>query len=100
MNANPIATISLMLTLAGLVGTFFNIQLSQWLRELIALEQKADLNKFQGTEPEKRAIVECKVEYRKLTNPSTYVVNVLIIAFVIFVLVDALFMMRLAQADP
>jgi hypothetical protein len=40
MNANPLATVGLMLTLAGLVGSFFNIQLSQWLRDLIALAQK------------------------------------------------------------
>jgi uncharacterized integral membrane protein len=100
MTASPISTISLMLTLAGLVGSFFNIQLSQWLRDLIALEQKAVLNKFQGTEPEKRAIVECSVEYKKLNSTSTYVLNALIIGFVIFVLIDALFMMDQATADP
>jgi len=100
MNANPISTISLMLTLAGLVGSFFNIQLSQWLRDLIALEQKAVLNKFQGTDPEKRAIVECTVEYKKPTSTSTYLLNVLIIGFVMFVLFDGLLMLRQATADP
>jgi hypothetical protein len=100
MSANPISTVSLMLTLAGLVGSFFNIQLSQWLRDLLALEQKILLNKYQGTEPEKRAIVECKIEYAKLANTSSYVLNALIIAFVIFVLIDGLFMACQAQDDP
>jgi hypothetical protein len=98
--ANPLSTVGLMLTLAGLVGSFFNIQLSQWLRDLLALEQKVTLNRAQGTEPQQRAIVECRVEYTKLTNLQNYVLNILIIAFVLFVLVDGLCMIRGAQADP
>ena len=43
MNANPLTTVGLMLTLASLVGSFFNIQLSQWLRDLLALAQKGKI---------------------------------------------------------
>jgi hypothetical protein len=58
MNANPLTTVGLMLTLAGLVGSFFNIQLSQWLRDLVALAQKVKLNKAQGNENQQKAIIE------------------------------------------
>jgi hypothetical protein len=100
MNANPLSTVGLMLTLAGLVGSFFNIQLSQWLRDLVALAQKVRLNKAQGNESQQKAIVECKVEIEKLVNPQTYVVNLLVLAFVVFVLVNGLLMIRSASADP
>lgn len=100
MNANPLSIVSLMLTLAGLVGTFFNIQLGQWLRDLVALHQKVELNRFQGTEPEQRAIVECKIELRRLANWQTYVGNVLVLGFVLFVLIDGLVMIAGAHAEP
>jgi hypothetical protein len=97
---NPLTTVGLMLTLAGLVGSFFNIQLTQWLRDLVALHQKALLNKAQGTEPQQRAIVECKIEFQKLTHGQTYAVNLLVLGFVIFVLVDGLLMIGSASTDP
>jgi len=100
MSANPISTVGLMLTLAGLVGSFFNIQLSQWLRDLMALEQKISLNRLEGNESQQRAIVECRIELKKLASPSTNVLNVLIVAFVVFVLADGLFMICQAQDDP
>ena len=43
---NPLSMVGLMLTLAGLVGTFFYIQLSGWLRDVQALHAKIDLNKL------------------------------------------------------
>lgn len=100
MTANPLSTVSLMLTLAGLVGSFFNIQLSQWLRDLLALEQKVKLNKAQGNDTQQKAIVECRIELNKLANAQTYIVNGLVIAFVIFVLANGILMINGAQADP
>jgi hypothetical protein len=100
MNANPLATVGLMLTLAGLVGSFFNIQLSQWLRDLVAVEQKVTLNKAQGTEAQQRAIVECRIEFRKLANGPSYIINGLVLAFVVFVLINGLVMIGAATADP
>jgi uncharacterized membrane protein len=100
MNANPLSTVGLMLTLAGLVGSFFNIQLSQWLRDLLALAQKAQLNKAGANEAQQRAIVECRIELERLFNTETYVVNGVVILFVIFVLCDGLAMIRAAQTDP
>lgn len=98
--ANPIATVGLMLTLAGLVGSFFNLQLSQWLRDLIALEQKAQVNQRQGTPEQAKAIVECRIEVEKLARSETYIINGLVLFFVVFVLVNGLAMARLAYTDP
>jgi|ERR1700680_2808120 len=100
MTTSPLSTIGLMLTLAGLVGSFFNIQLSQWLRDLIALEQKVELNKWHGTDTQQKAIVECRIEYEKLANVQTYVLHVLVLGFVIFVLVNGILMIRGAKNDP
>jgi hypothetical protein len=100
MNANPLTTVGLMLTLAGLVGSFFNIQLSQWLRDLVALAQKVKLNKAQGNENQQKAIVECKIEIEKLANIQSYVINGLVLAFVVFVLVNGLVMIQSASVDP
>ena len=62
MPTNPLSTVGLMLTLASLIGSFFYLQLSQWLRDVVALRQKTELNVLQGDEGQQRAIVECKVE--------------------------------------
>lgn len=100
MTANPIMAVGLMLTLAGLVGSFFNVQLSQWLRDFSALEQKATLNQNAGTEDKRRVLVECKVEFAKLNRWQTYVTSIAALGFVVFVLGDGLAMASLAAADP
>lgn len=100
MQASPLTTVGLVLTLASLTGTFFYIHLSQWLRDILALRQKAELNKRQGDEAQKRAIVECRIEYRRLNSWHTYVINLTVIAFVLFVIVTGLLMVRLAATDP
>ena len=100
MTASPLSTVGLMLTLASLLGSFFYIHLSQWLRDLLALRQKTELNRLQGNEVQKRAIVECRVEYRRLASWHTYAVNLVVIGFVHFVLADGLLMLSQASADP
>ena len=97
---NPLTTVSLMLTLAGLVGSFFNIQLTQWLRDLAALHQKTSMNRANNTETQQKAIVECVIEIKRLTNIETYIVNGLVILFVAFVLGDGLCMIQSAASDP
>lgn len=97
---NPLSLLSPLLTLAGLVGSFFYIQLSQWLRDLVALRQKIELNRFAGDEAQKRAIVECRIEYQRLATWHTYAVNLSVIAFVLFILVLGLLMIRSAADDP
>lgn len=92
--------VGLMLSLAGLVGSFFNIQLSQLLRDLMALEQKVELNRRHANESQQKAIIECRVEFRKLSNRDSYVINLAVLAFVIFVLCNGLMMAATASADP
>lgn len=98
--ANPLSVVGLMLTLASLLGSFFYLQLSQWLRDVLALRQKVELNEAQGEDPQRRAIVECRIEIRKLASWHSYTVNAIVIAFVLFVLCLALNMIQLAQQDP
>jgi hypothetical protein len=100
MNANPISTVGLMLTLAGLVGSFFNIQLSQWLRDLMALAQKTRMNRRHATTAQEKAIVECRIEFQRLGNPESFFINFLVLLFIVFVLGDGLSMVQAASADP
>jgi hypothetical protein len=100
MTVSPLSTVGLMLTLASLLGSFFYIHLSQWLRDILALRQKTELNRLQGDETQKRAIVECRVEYCRLASWHTYAVNLVVIGFVHFVLADGLLMLSLASTDP
>ena len=97
---NPLSIVGLLLTLASLLGTFFYLHLSQWLRDVLALRQKTELNILQGESSQQRAIVECRVELRRLASWHTYVVNLLVIAFVIFILVLGLDMIKSASSDP
>jgi hypothetical protein len=98
--ANPLTVVGLMLTLASLLGSFFYLQLSQWLRDLLALRQKVELNKLQGDDNQRKAIVECRVEFRRLSSWHSYAVNIVVTGFVVFVLGLGLAMIRLAEADP
>lgn len=79
MNTNPLGTVGLVLTLAGLVGSFFNIQLSQWLRDVVGLNEKITQN---------NAIVECEIEYARTHTPHVYIVNILVLLFVALLLVN------------
>jgi hypothetical protein len=89
-----------MLTLASIVGSFFYIHLGQWLRELLALRHNTELNRLFSDENQKKAIVDCRVEYTRLATWHTYVVNFAVIAFVVFVLADGLAMIQYAKTDP
>lgn len=95
---NSLTMVSLMLTLASLIGTFFYVQLSAWARDVLAVKQKAELNKQQGTPDRIKAIIECRIEHAKLFNLPTYLVNFFVIAFVVYVLVNALLLVGRAPA--
>jgi len=97
---NPLSVVGILLTLASLLGTFFYVHLSQWLRDLAALDRKYDLNQLKGTEPEKRAIVECKVELKRLDAWPNYFVNLIVFAFVVFIIIIALQLTDAARTDP
>jgi amino acid transporter len=98
--ANPLTIVGLLLTLASLLGSFFYLQLSQWLRDVMALRQKIELNSAQGDEPQKRAIVECRVELRRLSTWHSYIINLVVIGFVSFIMVLGIQMVNAAKTDP
>ena len=97
---NPLSMVGLMLTLASLVGSFFYIQLSGWLRDVEALRTKITLNKFGKTEDRDKAIRECRVEQARLAAWHTLVVNVAVIWFVWFVLQAGFQMIEMSRTDP
>ena len=100
ISGSPLSVVGLMLTLAGLLGSFFYIQLSDWLRSILALDQKIQLNRRQGEDNQKRAIVECRVEFRRLAGWHNYLVNFFVIFFVLYVMWLSFGMISLAAGDP
>lgn len=87
-------------TLASLVGSFFYIQLSQWLRDLLAVAAKIELYSH-GDNPDKdKALLEARIENRKLSSWHVLLTNAVIIAFVCYLVVIGLNLIDAAQADP
>ncbi len=97
---NPLSMVGLMLTLAGLVGSFFYIQLSTWLRDVQALSTKIELWTLGQTDDREKAIRECKIEQARLASWHTLVVNVAVIWFVWFILQVGFQMIDMAKTDP
>ena len=97
---NPLSMVGLMLTLASLVGSFFYIQLSGWLRDVQALQAKIALNKFGNTDDNKKAIRECRIEQAKLAAWHSLAVNTAVIWFVWFILQVGFQMIDMAKTDP
>jgi hypothetical protein len=65
---SEVSIIGIFLTLVGLLGSFFYIHLSSWFRDLIALQNKWELNKIGGTPEEIEAQRECRYALRGLYN--------------------------------
>lgn len=65
-DANPLMLVGLILTLASLIGSFFEIQLSQWLRVILAVSTTIEIHEHGGSIDEDKAIREAKIEHRKL----------------------------------
>ena len=97
---NPLSMVGLMLTLASLVGSFFYIQLSGWLRDVEGLRKKISLSEFGNNDDVKKAIRECRVEQARLTAWHTAFVNIAVIWFVWFVLQAGFQMIEMARTDP
>lgn len=99
-DTNPLTLVGLVLTLASVVGSFFYIQLSQWLRDLLAVAAKIELYSH-GDNPDKdKALLEARIENRKLSSWHLLVTNAVIIAFVCYLVVIGLKLIDAAQADP
>jgi hypothetical protein len=94
------ATIGFMLTLIGLIGTFFYVQLSNWLREILELNSKWELNKIGDTEPRKQGRLECKFQLRRLLNHIPALIAILISIFIIALIVIAKNLIAATQPQP
>jgi len=82
---DALQVIGFFLTLVSLLGSFFYIHLSDWLREVIALDTKWRINKTRDNRRPLR--FQCCYEVEKVADWTTLVTSVVVIAFVIFIFV-------------
>lgn len=74
--------VGLLLTLSGLLATFFSIQLSQWLMNLLATRAKWKAHVNNKTERSQDARRECHSELAGNYNPVVLIANITVGAFV------------------
>jgi hypothetical protein len=94
------SVVGLMFTLSSLLGSYFYLQLSQWARDALALEAKSDFNKVASTEDQKKAMREVRIELKRISAWPNYVVNALVILFVLGACGNALAMLCYVRDDP
>jgi hypothetical protein len=82
--AQTIATIGVFLTLTSLLGTFFYVQLSTWVRDIISLRAKYSLNRGINTEAGRTATREGQYALSGLLNPIPLITSLAISAFIGF----------------
>ena len=86
-STDALSVIGFFLTLVSLLGSFFYIHLSDWLREVIAMETKWDINK-DGQQVERIAARrECRYEIGHVAIPTTVLTSLVVTGFVIFIFV-------------
>jgi predicted PurR-regulated permease PerM len=85
MSEKMLNVLGLFLTLFGLLGSLFAIHLSNWFRELLALDQKFEQNKNRDNDEEKKAVRECRYKLRELYNHVTATVSAILTVFLMFV---------------
>lgn len=90
MPSQAITTIGTFLTLTSLLGTFFYVQLTNWLRDLLSLRSKFDFNKGGNQEDEKKAIREVRYTLASLYNTLPFLVAIAISCFIGFAAWNAL----------
>jgi hypothetical protein len=84
-STDALSVIGFFLTLVGLLGSFFYIHLSDWLREVIALETKWRINR--AGDDKKAVRRECRYEIEQVANWTTLLTSVMVTTFVILVFV-------------
>lgn len=86
-SAEALSVIGFFLTLVSLLGSFFYIHLSDWLRDVIALETKWDFYTA-GTGADKRAALrECRYDIGHLATRTTFLTSLAVSVFIIFIFV-------------
>jgi hypothetical protein len=82
-STDALQVIGFFLTLVRLLGSFFYIHLSDWLRDVMALETKWRFNKDAADGWE--AKLECRYEIEQVANWTTLITSLFVSAFVVFV---------------
>jgi|GEM_PF-1107304 len=96
-STDALSVIGFFLTLVSLLGSFFYIHLSDWLRDVIALETKWHFNEFGDEADQKAARRECRYEVEQAAGMTTLLTSLVVTAFVIFIFVLGVL---LWQAQP
>jgi len=82
-STDALQVIGFFLTLVSLLGSFFYIHLSDWLRDVIALDTKWQINK---TGVDQRPLrFECCYEVEKVADWTTLVTSVMVTIFIFFI---------------
>lgn len=92
--------IGFFLTLVGLLGTFFYVHLSNWLREILELKAKYDLNSKGDSEDRRKAVLECRFQLKRLRNHIPVLVALLISTFLGVVTYSAAQLIRSLDPRP
>jgi amino acid transporter len=86
------------LTLVSIIGTFFYVQLSNWYRELLEVEEKFKLNKL--GDDRLPALLECRFQLQRLYNHVPVMVSALVTVFLIVIGLLALSLGTQLQPSP
>lgn len=79
------ATVGFLLTLVSLTGTFFYVHLSNWLREILELQAKYELNRVGDTESRKQGRLECRFQLKRLFNHIPLLISIVVTAFLFLI---------------
>jgi hypothetical protein len=98
--ADVTAAIGFFLTLVGLIGTFFYVHLSNWLREILELQSKYELNRVGESDARKEGRLQCKFELKRLLNHVPALVSAVISIFIVLLLCDARILVNASVPPP
>jgi hypothetical protein len=96
LTSQEIGTLGFFLSLVSLLGSFFYVQLSNWLRDLIAAEALYDANIVGNSEEEKEALRKLKYSIAGLYNRVPLLTCAAISAFI--ALISGIIMTILSHA--
>ena len=85
LSSQELGTLGFFLSLVSLLGSFFYVQLSNWLRDLIAAEARYDANAVGNGDEEKKARRELKYGIKGFYNPVPLITSGAVTAFITLV---------------
>lgn len=85
LTSQEIGTLGFFISLISLLGTFFYVQLSNWLRDLLASEALYDANKVGSKPEEKEELRKLKYSIVGLYNSVPLVTSIAISTFIALV---------------